>query len=105
MRRSLEGYRIRHTRFGDGRGAFRRAGLAAVQGLAAAERPLIVCLAVAAVSFAALAEAKGQPGAVALGIGAGIALGVLAAFWAVLLWPYYRVREFRIFTDATAIGR
>ncbi len=106
MRRSLEGYRIRHTRFGTAEGRFAAPAWPLIRAWLLMVGPLIACLIVLGLGLAlvVLADDSGENGAAALGATAGGVLGVFAALWAVLLWPYYRIREFRIFAEGTALG-
>ncbi len=104
MRRSLESYRIRHTRFGSAEGRFSAPAWPLIRAWLLLSGPLIACLGVVLVGIAVLADGKGGYGAAVIGATAGIVLAVLAAFWAMLLWPYYRVREFQIFAAGTTIG-
>ncbi len=104
MRRSLEGYRIRHTRFGTAEGRFAAPAWPLIRAWLLMVGPLIACLTVLGLALVVLADSSGENGAAALGATAGGVLGVFAALWAVLLWPYYRIREFRIFAEGTALG-
>jgi uncharacterized membrane protein YjgN (DUF898 family) len=104
MRRSLEGYRMRHTRFGTAQGRFAAPAWPLMRAWLFMTGPLVGCLVLLGLGLALLADGRGENDSAALGATAGGVLGVLAAFWAVLLWPYYRIREFRIFAEATAIG-
>ncbi len=104
MRRSLEGYRIRHTRFGTAQGRFSASLWPLLRAWLLLSGPLLLCAALGALALAGLASGRGGFEAVVVAVTTGIAFGVLAALWAFLLWPYYRVREFVIFAAGTRIG-
>ncbi len=100
MRRSLEGYRIRHTRFGTAEGQFAVHALTVLSPWMVLMGPLLACFLWMFLDLIASLSARRT---VIPGAGA-IFLGVMGVFWAFFSWPYYRVREFSIFAEGTAIG-
>ncbi len=88
MRRSLEGYRIRHTRFGTAEGRFAAPAWPLIGAWLLMTGPLVACLVVLGLALFVLSEGRGENDAAALFATAGGVLGVLSALWALLLWPY-----------------
>jgi uncharacterized membrane protein YjgN (DUF898 family) len=105
MRRSLESYRIRHTRFGSAEGRFevRLWPLMRVWLLLVAPPLLLVGAAIALAATMGVRNGGGGAGAAMGGIAAAM-LAILGLAWVFLLWPYYRIREFRLFAEGSAIG-
>jgi uncharacterized membrane protein YjgN (DUF898 family) len=102
MRRSLEGYRIRNTRFGSAEGRFAApAGPLMVTWLLLLA-PLVIAGAFGLAALASLSQ--DHAGAAATAGGAAAIFAVIGVLWGPLYWPYYRIREFRAFADGTAIG-
>jgi uncharacterized membrane protein YjgN (DUF898 family) len=94
MRRALEAYKIRHTRFGTAEGGFTTpiGGLMARWLILLAPLLLSLGLALAAAfsGFVSIDELGG--------------LIVLACLFSLFTWPAYRIAEFRTFTAGTTIG-
>jgi uncharacterized membrane protein YjgN (DUF898 family) len=100
MRRALESYKIRHTRFGTAEGGFSAPiGGLMVRWLILLAPPL---LSIGAGLVAVLAELRGagHPEAAA----AAVSLAPAGFILALLMWPAYRIAEFRTFTAGTTIG-
>ena len=101
MRRALEGYKIRNTRFGSAEGRF-----AAPIGQLMKTWLLVVGPALAGMALLALSGIRSAMTGDSAGGGVvfGAILAVFGSMSAFLLWPLYRIREFRIFADGSAIG-
>jgi uncharacterized membrane protein YjgN (DUF898 family) len=94
MRRALEAYKIRSTRFGTAEGGFS----APIGGLMV--RWLILLLPL--LLSLGLALAAAFSGFVSIDELGGLI--VLASLFSLLMWPAYRIAEFRTFTAGTTIG-
>jgi uncharacterized membrane protein YjgN (DUF898 family) len=95
MRRALEDYRITNTRFGNAEGQFTGKTFPLMK------RWLVLWIGpLVFLSFTAITTAlnASRP------TGWGIFAIFIAMLWPFLLWPWYRVNEFRYFTEQTRIG-
>jgi uncharacterized membrane protein YjgN (DUF898 family) len=104
MRRGLEHYRIRNTRFGSAAGVF-DAPVAPLM-----KRWLILLIPPAMLIGLGIAEgirstamAKDSFESFKV-IGFAAFLIILGVLWPLLMWPLYRAAEFRAFTNGTSIG-
>lgn len=101
MSRSLERYKIRNTRFGSAEGRFEAPIGQLMRTWLLVLGPLLVAIVLGI--LAGVASLQNGRAAAGVGIAAAVFAG-LAFLWAPLLWPLYRIREFRIFADGTSIG-
>jgi uncharacterized membrane protein YjgN (DUF898 family) len=94
MRRALEAYKIRNTRFGTAEGGFSAPIGGLMMRWLILLAPLLLSLGLAlAAAFAGFVSIDELGGLI-----------VLAALFSLLMWPAYRIAEFRTFTAGTTIG-
>jgi uncharacterized membrane protein YjgN (DUF898 family) len=105
MRRALERYRVRNTRFGSAVGAF-EAPVAPLmkRWLILLILPVLLIGIGFAQGLSAAQSLVGTDQRYSISIVFGAFLVLLGVLWPLLLWPLYRAAEFRLFTNGTSIG-
>jgi uncharacterized membrane protein YjgN (DUF898 family) len=105
MRRALERYRVRNTRFGSAVGAFEAPVAPLMKRWLVLLIPPVLLIGIGfAQGLSAAQSLVGTGQRYSTGIVSGAFLVILGVLWPLLLWPLYRAAEFRLFTSGTSIG-
>jgi uncharacterized membrane protein YjgN (DUF898 family) len=104
MRRALERYRVRNTRFGSAVGAFDAPVAPLMKRWLALVVPAIVLIGIGIAGSLYAATLPEDTAEQSMAIGFAIFLTILGLIWPLVLWPAYRAAEFRVFTNGTSIG-
>jgi uncharacterized membrane protein YjgN (DUF898 family) len=105
MRRALERYRVRNTRFGSAMGAFEAPVAPLMKRWLILLIPPVLLIGIGfAQGLSAAQSLAGTGQRYSIGIVFGAFIAPLGVLWPFLLWPVYRAAEFRLFTNGTSIG-